>query len=328
MVSRVTDESPKCEEGHVTSQSELLADPANFVEIPHCSLCGAEGREEVFREDPFQVVRCEGCGLVYVTPRLKSEVLPKVYDEGYWTSEGPKSRGYADYRSQEQLYLKTFRKRFQLIDRYKPPPGRLLDVGCAAGFFLKVASEKGWQVEGVELSAEIASHAREEYGFQQVHVGTLESAPYEPKSFDLLTMWDVVEHVSDPSAFMELARRFLKPDGLLILETQNVRSAFAERMGSKWQHYKHLEHLYHFDPKTIQRLLDEAGFEILENTPELGGKHVSIAFIRERAERVSPAMRYLLWPLAPLNRVNFYVNLKDEMVIAARPKQGSQEEPS
>lgn len=304
----------------MTSQSELLADPTNFVEIPHCNLCGGETRDEVFCEEPFHVVRCQDCGLVYVTPRLKPEVLPHVYDEGYWTSEGPKNRGYADYRSQEPLYLKTFRKRFSLIERYKPEPGRLLDVGCAAGFFLKVASEKGWEVDGVELSAEIAAHAREDYGFEQVHVGTLESASYEPHSFDLLTMWDVVEHVPDPAAFLAEARNHLKPDGLLILETQNVSSAFAERMGPKWQHYKHLEHLYHFDPKTIRRLLDEAGFEILENTPDLGGKHVSIEFIRERAERVSPALRYLLWPLAPFNRLNFYVNLKDEMVIAARPR--------
>jgi len=304
----------------VTSQSELLADPANFVEIARCSLCGSEGRDDVFREEPFHVVRCQDCGLVYVTPRLKPEVLPQVYDEGYWTSEGPKNRGYADYRSQEQLYLKTFRKRFDIIDRYMPEPGRLLDIGCAAGFFLEVARERGWELEGVELSAEIATHAIEHYGFDQIHVGTLETAPYERGSFDLVTMWDVVEHVPDPRTFFEAARAYLRPDGLLILETQNVGSAFAKRMGPKWQHYKHLEHLYHFDSETIERLLDETGFEILENTPDLGGKHVSVAFVRERAERVSNAFRYLLRPLALFDRVNFYVNLNDEMVIAARPK--------
>lgn len=304
----------------MTSQSELLASADNFVEITHCTLCGAAEREEVFCEEPFRVLRCSSCGMVYVTPRLKPEVLPHVYDEGYWTSEGPKHRGYADYRSEEALYLKTFRKRFEIIDRYVDKPGRLLDVGCAAGFFLKVASERGWQLEGVELSPDIAAHAREDFGFEQVHVGTLETAPYEPGSFDLLTMWDVLEHVPDPKALLIEARSFLKSDGLLILETQDVSSAFAKRMGPKWQHFKHLEHLHHFDPRTIRRLFDEAGFEILENTPRLGGKHVSIAFIRERAERVSPAFRYLLWPLAPFNRLSFYVNLKDEMVIAARPK--------
>ncbi len=106
----------------------------------------------------------------------------------------------------------------------------------------------------------------------------------------------------------------------LILETQNVDSRFAKRLGPRWHHYKHLEHLYHFNPKTIERLLDQAGLEIVHLTPRFGGKHVSLGFIRERATRVHGVMKYLLAPLAPLSGMSFYVNMRDEMVIVARKK--------
>ncbi|MEZ5988527.1 MAG: class I SAM-dependent methyltransferase [Planctomycetota bacterium] len=304
----------------MTSQSDLLSDPTVFVPVERCTLCGSAGRELKFREGRFEVMTCADCGLVYVTPRLRPDVLPRVYDEGYWTSEGPKDRGYADYRSDAELYLKTFRRRISILERHRPGPGRLLDVGCAAGFFLEVALERGWDAVGLEPSADIAASARERVGADRVHVGVIEEAPFPARSFDAITMWDVLEHVPDPKAFMLRVGELLEDDGVLILETQNVASRFARRMGPRWQHYKHLEHLYHFDPTTITRLLGEVGFEVVENTPKLGGKYVTVGFIRERAERLSRAMRWLLLPLAPFDRCNFYVNLDDEMVIAARKR--------
>lgn len=302
------------------SNGAALRNPENFIEVESCILCSSTERTEMFREEPFAVVKCSGCGLVYVTPRLKPEVLPEVYDAEYWRSDSPKERGYADYRRQASLYLKTFRKRFSLVDRFVEGKGRALDVGCAAGFFLKVLQDHGWEVAGVELSPEIARHARESFGFDQIHVGELATAPYAPESFDLITMWDVVEHVPEPEPFLAHAVRLLKPDGCLILETQNVDSGFAKRLGPKWHHYKHLEHLYHFNPATIKLLLARVGLEIVHATSKYGGKHVSVGFIRERATRLHPAMRVLLLPLVPLSGMSFYVNVYDEMIVIARRK--------
>ena len=104
----------------------------------------------------------------------------------------------------------------------------------------------------------------------------------------------------------------------MILETQNIASRFARLLGPKWQHYKHLEHLYHFDPRTIETLLAKAGVTVEHRTARGGGKYVSLAFVRERATRVSPILRWLLLPLKPIDALSLYVNLRDEMIVVAR----------
>ena len=133
-----------------------------------------------------------------------------------------------------------------------PNPLKVLDVGCAAGFFLRVMKEHGDQVRGVELSPEIAHLAIQHLGEANIHVGQMADLPedkpgFETHSFDLVTLWDVIEHVPDPQDLLRRAHRMLKPTGVLVIETQNVDSRFAGLLGRRWQHYKHEEHLYHFN---------------------------------------------------------------------------------
>jgi len=236
-------------------------------EITTCQLCSSERTVERFKEDPYTVLECADCGLVYVTPRFSGEALREVYGHTYWRSDKPRVQGYSDYTADEELYLKTYRHRLGFLEHLLDRKLRVLDVGCAAGFFLRIMSEKGHEVAGIELSAEIATHAKEHLGVDAVHVGTLDDVPADhPKiiegSFDLVTMWDVVEHVPDPQSLLRRARKLLKPTGKLVLETQNVSSSFAKLLGRRWHHYKHAEHLYHFNRETIRTLLGQAGFEI------------------------------------------------------------------
>ena len=293
--------------------------PDQLEEVARCALCGGSERTTRFEDPPFRVVGCDGCGLVYVTPRAAPDVLPSIYGEDYWRSESPKDHGYADYRADAALYLRTFASRMRLVRRFASSPGRALDVGCAAGFFLSVLRDAGWDVRGVELSPAIASHAQQLVGADRIHVGDLASAPFEAASFDLVTLWDVVEHVPDPVALLRRARDFLKPDGHLVLETQNVASPFARLLGRRWQHYKHLEHLYHFSPSTLDRLLDDAGLVRVHRTARFGGKYVSLGFVRERAARIHPVLSRVLSPLAPLDAAAAYINVFDELVVVARP---------
>jgi 2-polyprenyl-3-methyl-5-hydroxy-6-metoxy-1,4-benzoquinol methylase len=282
-------------------------------------MCGSEQFTVLLEEPPYSVRRCGGCRLVRVSPRLDQDGLAAIYaSEAYWRSASPKTVGYGDYRNDEPLYLKTFRRRLGFALRSGPHGGKALDVGCAAGFCMKVLSDMGFDVYGVEPSHAIARHAEERFGFGTVHVGTIETCQHPPDTFDLITMWDVVEHVVDPRALLTKARELLKPGGVLVLETQNIDSAFARLLGRRWHHYKHSEHIYHFTPETVGALLTSIGFEIETLTPRFAGKYVSFDFVAERAGRVHPALTTALRPLTMLSGAGFYVNVMDEIMVRAR----------
>jgi len=295
---------------------------ADAIEVDRCQLCGSADRRVRFHDGPCHVVECAGCGLVYVTPRLQGEALRAVYDEGYWKSSNPKQRGYADYASESALYLKTFGKRMALVRRHLPQKARILDVGCAAGYFLRVAQREGHDVHGVEMSAAIAGEAQKALGGERVHVGTLDEAitakGHEPASFDLVTLWDVIEHVPDPQSLLRTIRGLIRPGGKLLLETQNVASRWARLLGRRWHHFKHDEHLYHFTPATIRRLLADCGFETLDLGAAYAGKYVSFGFLAERAGRLGRVAGLLASPLALLRGLSLYANPRDEMIVVAR----------
>jgi SAM-dependent methyltransferase len=290
---------------------------ATLVSAECCPVCGGEDFRTAFAEPPYRLLRCACCGTGVVSPRLAEP--ESIYAEGsYWRSESPRTLGYQDYRAAEPLYLKTFRRRLASVLGDRPRRGRALDVGCAAGFCMAVLRELGFEAHGVEVSGTIARHATECLGFDTVHVGTLESASYADGTFELITLWDVIEHVPDPRALLSRARELLAHDGLLVVETQNVDSPFARVLGRRWHHYKHAEHIYHFTRGSLRRLLEGAGLRVERMTPCHAGKYVSLDFVAERAGRVHPALSTALRPLARLDSVSLYVNVMDELIATAR----------
>jgi 2-polyprenyl-3-methyl-5-hydroxy-6-metoxy-1,4-benzoquinol methylase len=291
-------------------------DPSVLTEVA-CGLCGSSDATLQFEEKPYRVVKCKHCGLTYVTPRRNPEKLKDLYITDFWKSTSAKDFGYTDYLRDEALYLRTYRRRFRAVRRHRPSPGRVLDVGCAAGYFLAVAKENGWDCTGVEVSPLVGGFARDRYHLNVLQ-GTLLDQQLPAASFDLITFWDVVEHLPDPVAVLHEAKRLLKPDGILLIETQNVASRFARAMGRRWHHYKHAEHIYHFEPRTVEALLAKSGFEMVECRASLGGKYVSLEFIVERANRLNPVVSKLLSPLKALGRKSVYINLRDEMIVIAR----------
>jgi SAM-dependent methyltransferase len=306
----------------VTTNGPVL-DAANARAITHCQLCGGNERTLRLADGPFQVMTCR-CGFVYVTPRLDGQALLDVYGASYWKSDDPKARGYADYARESALYLKTYHKRMALVSRWLRPNARILDVGCAAGYFLRVAREHGHDVHGCELSAAIAQDAIATLGADRVHVGLLDDAVvakgWRPNSFDLVTAWDVIEHVPEPQALLDRMRTLIAPGGKLLLETQNVASRWARLLGKRWHHFKHLEHIYHFTPATIRSLLEARGFRVLDLGSAYAGKYVSFAFLAERAARLGRIAAILAKPLGWLAGCNLYVNPQDEMIVVAEPR--------
>ena len=228
-----------------------------------CHLCGETAHELVRRTGPYTILRCRTCGLGCLDPQPPLQETRELYSEEYFASRDALAKGYSGYVTHAADLRATFRQRL----RYLPPTSggaRLLDIGAAAGYFVEQARTAGWDAEGLEPSAWAAAYARDEVKVP-VAEGTLETATVEPGSFDVVTFWEVIEHVSDPRDFLSRIARLLKRGGWALLSTPDAGSLVARMLGRRWLGWQKVpEHLFYFDRPTLRRLLDETGFDVVD----------------------------------------------------------------
>ncbi len=188
-----------------------------------CSLCKCTEHSILFKLDGFNIVKCSKCGLIFRDVRLNSESAKELYSGKYFTTE------QADYFfNYPQVKEAMFKERLKLLDKYVPSKGKLLDIGCAIGTFAKIAKEDGWDVRGVEISEYAAKHARSEYGLDVICGEFSKNLFKADEKFDVITMWDVIDHSEDPATFLSDAVSLLNPGGCLIVETTMEDSLIYE----------------------------------------------------------------------------------------------------
>ncbi len=200
-----------------------------------------------------RIVQCKNCSLQYVNPRLNpAEIL-----KGYADAEDP------NYISESKGRTYTFKKSLQRIGNYKKD-GKILDIGSAAGFFLNLAKQSGWDTYGLEPNKYLVKWGNENFGLK-MQTKDLKDAKFPKENFDAVTMFDVLEHVPSPKNTLIEINRILKKDGILVVSYPDVESLPARILKSKWWFYLAV-HIYYFTPETLKKLLDECGFEQLENS--------------------------------------------------------------
>lgn len=282
---------------------------------PECASCFSRAHTIFLLNGGYRIVRCDLCGLRYLHPQPSPAELAALYTKSYYSSENSSALGYASYESEAENWRRTFRDRLRLLPR--PHGGRrLLDIGAATGIFVEQARLSGWSAEGIEPSEWAAAYARDHLR-QPVHAGTLESARYPTATFDLVTLWEVIEHVPDPRALLEEIARILKPGGRLALSTPDAGSWVARIFGSRWLGWRKVpEHLYFFDQPSLERILTEAGFHVVER--RYVSLTVTIGFALERLGSLIGA-RWLGRIPEFLRRRSVRVNpLYDLLVVARR----------
>ncbi len=283
--------------------------PDRFLEIVPCNICGSVGfrvlqpsRYDVdslhdmadltrtFRSSSdqrlnHQLVACARCGLQYVSPRLRADVILEGYAGG--TDE--------QFVSQARGREITFGKCLSMIEReWQRAPGRLLDIGTGGGSFPFVASKRGWQAEGCEPNRWLCEWALKNYGLA-IRPGTVFEQNYPAGSYDVVTLWDVLEHTPDPKGEIREIHRLLKEDGLLVINFPDIGSWMARLMGRSWIYLLDV-HLYYFSRATITRLLEDAGFDLVAGRPHF--QRLGLGYVLHRASRYvgAPARlaRYLV----------------------------------
>ena len=173
-------------------------------------------------------------------------------------------RGLQDdtYLAEEAARRRTLgRSLARVHERTAGARGRLLDVGCSAGLFLELARDAGWDVHGIEPSEWLAERARARLGGELISCSSFEQTPLSDATFDVVCLWDVLEHVTDPDQVLAKASRILRPGGILALNVPNLQSRIARLLGPRWPLLLP-EHLFFFSPASLRLLFARHGFTV------------------------------------------------------------------
>jgi 2-polyprenyl-3-methyl-5-hydroxy-6-metoxy-1,4-benzoquinol methylase len=234
-----------------------------LLDNPVCEVCFSSRIKKLFIKDGLTIVKCKECGFCFVFPQENHANIAGRYDSSeYFNTKFVQKFGYGDYDSVRHLNEIWFRKVLQELEQYTKSKGSLLDIGCALGHFLVIAQEKGWVPYGLERSDYAYHYCQKHYQFP-VFNETVEDYSLKDKQYQVITMFDVLEHVLDIRKAMESATKLLEPSGILIINTPNEGGLSRKLMRRYWFHFKPYEHTYYFSAETLTRLLDIYGFKIL-----------------------------------------------------------------
>ena len=229
-----------------------------------CLLCRRQDNRVVFREMEVDMLRCNHCGHVF-----SSYETDQHYDEFWGDKEVKEPNEFWWNDAHEGMYGGFCRQ--YMTGR----GGKLLDVGCGLGYFVKrAAAMPGWDAYGYEISPHAVKFANTRLGLKNVRAGRVEESGFAPGFFDIITLWDVVEHIPDPQPMLRYLATLLKPEGLLFLHTPNIEFQLPKAKLKKMirgmrpdLHYiEAKDHVNIFSPKTLTMLLERNGFSNLQFT--------------------------------------------------------------
>ena len=228
-------------------------------------------------QEPFEIMVCEECGLLYTTPKPSDEKLGDYYKSDDYYSHQENKKGFIP-RVYETVKSVNLKHKIAIATQGKEP-GRLLDIGCGVGDFLHFAEQNGWQCTGAEPSEDASSIAKKRIKAEIMLPKDLEKLPDE--SFDVITMWHVLEHVSDLQWQVNQLNRLLKKGGRLVIALPNFRSYDAQYYKDKWAAYDVPRHLNHFSQDSIAKIFNINGL-VNKPTQKLVWDAFYISFMSEK----------------------------------------------
>lgn len=250
-----------------------------------CYLCGSKNTRLAFQKLSHDIWLCDDCSFFFLKFDYDYDKFIKAYyQKGYFTGN-KKLRAYADYEGDRSIislnmksYLNKIRKYFKRIGKIHPPT--LLDCGCAMGYFMEEARKMGFDPYGVDISEYAAQKAKMYFG-NKVKTGPVEKVDTlfdktDPK-FDVITLFDLIEHLKNPRLVLQKLKNILKDDGIIVLQTGNSSSRWARLQGKNWHFFAPPQHLHFFSKETMTSLLGQAGFKVI--SIEKTGKWVSLRYL-------------------------------------------------
>ncbi len=277
-------------------------------------------------EDDVNVLRCRKCDLVFLDAQDHLHQFEAEEFE-YWKNADQK-KIYVEKEIQKS-FIQEFNARLDALEKFYPQKGTLLDVGCGVGHFLAEAQKRGWKVKGLDISSGAKAAAKDLYGID-VEVGSLDGGLFHSERFDVITLWDVIEHIRKPLENLNYASQLLKEDGILVMKTPNEGGFFKQSALNLYRifgmpasfllkYVYYLPHYFSYSKKSMNYLLRSAGFEMirfeLDETPhEFAEGKINIHY------RNDPKRAFVISMIPIANRISRLLRKGNKMIVYARKK--------
>jgi len=223
--------------------------------LRNCALCSSPKLKRVFYRAPYGISKCSDCGLIFTDPRPTADETSDLYGENYM----------ANLESVRSILTRICENRLSFVEKFKKG-GKLLDIGSGCGYFLEAARKRGWTVFGTEMSDYCIKYSKEEFEIS-IESGEIFETNFPTSCFDIITMWHTLEHVRAPLDYLLELNRILKNDGLIFILVPNRQFLVNYLKGWSWiAKTEIMEHFYFFSTKTLEAILNKAGFKIVDNS--------------------------------------------------------------
>lgn len=218
----------------------------------HCVICDQNNWESLYSN----LLKCQQCGFIRAKDKYYKLNSTKLYNQNYFSG-----LDYKNYALEVTALQENFKDRLNKIIRHKSH-GRLLEIGCAFGYFLQIAS-KNFRTYGVDLNHQITKLAKKNSPNSQIYTGDLTQLKLKKDFFDIICMFDTIEHLKQPDVYLKKIYTLLKPGGIIVIETGDIGSWLAKIQGSRWRLITPPTHLNYFNGVTLDKILIKNQFQVI-----------------------------------------------------------------
>lgn len=242
-----------------------------------CIICGSSEYRLLYSENSWHVYKCTVCGLGVLDPQPRQDELNNLYDQSYF-----KSHYNDELKPDSDMMIRRLNQESHRLRFFRPYKkiGRVLDIGCGYGYFLLACRQHNYEVEGIDVSSAAATYVNSTLNIP-LHVGQIKDIILADAAYDVVTMWHSLEHTADPNTHIQMARRWLKEDGILVVDVPNHEGYDARKAWSKWPQWDLPFHFYHFTPRSLAALLEKHNFEIIRR------KFYLSEYVKEKLQEVA-----------------------------------------
>lgn len=279
--------------------------------INNCIVCGSSGLADAFYAE---LLRCSKCGHIFADLRLSDAELFNLYSKAYFFGDE-----YSDYLTDKKVLQKNFKLRLEVLKNFLDPDRHkvLLEIGSAYGFFLDLAKDCFEAILGIDITEDGVNYAQKKLYLNVIH-GDFLKLDFSNKHFDVVCMWDTIEHLRNPDLYIEKLSRHMEKGAIFAMTTGDIGSLNARIKKDKWRLIHPPTHIHYFSKKTLTRLLNNYGFDVIYN--RYCGFYRSVDTIAHNILVKRHKKPWLYKTLKQLRLTGFsvYLNLYDIIYVIAR----------